>query len=147
MMIENKNTLILEGEYADIIIELLREPFLINSITKLIFIAFCVKNEKRIKAYSNKKKDFVNFFFDNIKFKFISQKNEIRTILEIIYKLKASNWIAVDEDNIKVLKDLSIFNETYNKFLIAIKQYKFNAIIEINKLDAKAFIEEVIQHV
>lgn len=146
-MIANKNTLILEGEYADIIIELLREPFLINSITKLIFIAFCVKNEKRIKAYSNKKKDFVNFFFDNIKFKFISQKNEIRTILEIIYKLKASNWIAVDEDNIKVLKDLSIFNETYNKFLIAIKQYKFNAIIEINKLDAKAFIEEVIQHV
>ena len=53
--------------------------------------------------------------------------------------------LAVDEDNIKVLKDLSIFNETYNKFLIAIKKYKFNAIIEINKLDAKDFIDAIFE--
>lgn len=146
-MTTDKKFLILEGEYADIIIELLRDPFLIDSISKLIFIAFCVKNEKRIRAYSNKKRDFVNFFFDNIKFKFISHKNEIKAILEVIYKLVSSNWISIDGDKIKILKDLTTFNETCNKFLIATKKNEFNAINEINKLDVKAFLEEVIQRV
>ena len=147
MMTTNKNFLILEGEYADIIIELLREPFLIDSITKLIFIAFCVKNEKRIRAYSNKKRDFVNFFFDNIKFKFISHKKEVKAILEVICKLISSNWISIDGDKIKIVKDLTCFNETCNKFLMSTKKNTFNAINEINKLDVKAFLEEVIQRV
>ena len=41
------NEYILEGEYLEIIIELLSEDYKVDSLIKLVFMAFCVKNEKK----------------------------------------------------------------------------------------------------
>lgn len=38
----NKEKLLREAEYADIVLTLLNSPYAITSITKLIFIAFCI---------------------------------------------------------------------------------------------------------
>lgn len=58
----NKEKLLREAEYADIVLTLLNSPYAITSITKLIFIAFCIKYESNISAYKNRSKDFVDVF-------------------------------------------------------------------------------------
>ena len=46
----NKEKLLREAEYADIVLTLLNSPYAITSITKLIFIAFCIKYESNISS-------------------------------------------------------------------------------------------------
>ena len=41
------NELLLESEYAEIIIELLKDPYNVDSVIKIVFMAFCVRNESK----------------------------------------------------------------------------------------------------
>ena len=54
------NDLLLQSEYADIIIELLKDPYNVDSIVKIVFLAFCVRNEQKV-SYGSRKTDLVNF--------------------------------------------------------------------------------------
>ena len=56
------NDVIKEAEYADIILSLLMEPYQINSVTKILFFAFCIRYEDNFAAYRNRTKDFVDVF-------------------------------------------------------------------------------------
>ena len=136
---------IIEAEYADILITLLNKPYSISSITKLIFISFCIKHEKNTKAYNNRTKDFVDVFFKNISIKLPANYQEIEKIINIIDMLKITDKIKTDGDYIYLITDLE--HTTENEFLKYCNQKKINPILEINKLDAKAMIEEVIRYV
>ena len=119
------NRYILEGEYLEIIAELLGEKYKVNSLIKLVFMSFCIRNEKK-GSYGTRKKDYVDAFLDNINVKFISHPEEVEAILEVVLKLKTSGWI---------------------KFLNGCKDKQINPIREVNKLDSRAFAEEVLRHV
>ena len=139
------NELLLEAEYAEIIIELLKEPFQITSVVKLVFMSFCVRNEKR-SSYGSRKTDFVDVFLDNINIRLLSHTEEIKSILEVICKLKSNGWICSKNGAIEIAKELPDY-QCENKFLRGCKERENNPIIEINKLDDQAFIEEVLRHV
>ena len=138
------NELLLQSEYAEIIIQLLKPPYSINSIIKLVFLSFCVRNEKR-KSYSNRKTDFVNILLDNMNIKLISHSDEFIYIFDTINKLKECGWIKTYNGRITVLKELNCF-ECEHAFLNGYKDKKNNPIFEANKMDDKAFIEE-LRHV
>ncbi len=139
------NRYVLEGEYLEIIVELLGEKYKINSLIKIVFMAFCIRQEKK-GSYGARKKDFVDAFLDNINVKLISHPEELEAIFEVIFKLKTSGWITIENDLITVVKNFH--NMTCgNKFLNGCKNKQINPIREVNKLDSRAFTEEVLRHV
>ena len=140
-----KNRLVLEGEYLEIVIELLGERYNVNSLIKLVFMSFCVRNTK-INAYAGRKKDFINVFFASLNIKLMSHPNELKAIFEVIHKLKTSGWIQIENDEVELLKDIKGF-ESKNGFLISCRDKVLNPIIEVNKLDSRSFTEEVLRNV
>ena len=73
-------SLILQAEYASIIISLIKKPYRVNSITKLIFMSFGVKHAS-IKKYSNRKMDFIKTFLSSLSIKLTSHPEELKAIL------------------------------------------------------------------
>ena len=140
-----KNRLVLEGEYLEIVIELLGERYNVNSLIKLVFMSFCIRNTNK-NAYIGRKKDFIDVFFASLNIKLISHPNELKAILEVIHKLKTSGWIQIVNDEVEVLKDLKGF-ECTNVFLISCRDKSLNPIVEVNKLDSRSFTEEVLRNV
>lgn len=143
--IMTNDRIIQEAEYADIIITLLNSPYGISSITKLVFFAFCIKHEQNTGAYGKRTKDFVDAFFSNISLKLSTHYEDIGIIIHFIDMLNKTSMINVDGDTITLNKESSHFPE--NKFLRACVNRSPNPIIELNKLDAKAMLEEVIRYV
>jgi len=141
----NKSKIILDAEYADIIITLLQEPYSISSITKLVFIAFCVKHETNLSSYKNRSKDFVDCFFKNISLKLSAHYDEIENILCVINMLKNTSMVTVEDDSIVLINNLD--HEPENHFLNFCVNKIPNPILEINKLSSKALLEEVIRYV
>lgn len=140
-----QNRIINEAKYADIIVALLQSPYMVDSIIKLVFIAFCVNNEENINSYSNRKRDFVDAFISNINIKLMSHPDDISMIFSIIDKLVVAKFITVNDDQIEILKPLGF--ETENKFLQFCLKKVPNPIFEVNKLDARALLEEVLRYV
>lgn len=136
---------VVEAEYADIIISLIAEPYRILSITKIIFIAFCVKHEEYMSSYRGRTKDFVDVFFRNISLKLATNYKDIEKIIHVIDILVKTNRITVNGDVIEVKEEIPIITE--NNFLRFCSHKVPNPILEINKLDATAMIEEVIRYV
>ena len=142
----NQNNIIIEAEYADIILSLINKPYYITSITKLMFISFCIRHEQGNNfAYRNRTKDFIDIFFKNISVKFSSNYNDIKIILHFIDILKKNRRIEIEGDDITVININTHITE--NKFLNFCNKQKINPIMEISKLDAKGLIEEVIRYV
>lgn len=141
----NKERLLQEAEYADIVLTLLSPPYAITSITKLIFIAFCIKYENNIPSYKKRSKDFIDVFFKNLSLKLSAHYNDIELILHLIDILKNTSKITISGDYIELNEELAHTSE--NHFLQFCSQKHPNPIIEINKLDAKALLEEVIRYV
>lgn len=141
----NKSKIVLDAEYADIIITLLQEPYTISSITKLVFIAFCIKHENNLSSYKNRSKDFVDCFFKNISLKLSAHYDEIENILWVINMLKNTSMVTVEADGIALINNLN--HEPENHFLNFCAKKIPNPILEINKLSAKAMLEEVIRYV
>lgn len=139
------NEIFLESEYAEIIIALINEPYNFNSIIKIIFTAFCVRNEKK-SSYRNKKTNFVDELLNNINIKLFAHPDEFKCIFEILYKLKKCGWIRINNGKIEIVKSFNDF-KCDNKFLKSCIDKEINPLIEVNKLDDKAFIEEVLRHV
>lgn len=139
------NDIVIEAEYADIILSLLGEPYYVSSVTKIIFMSFCIRHEKSMKSYRTRKEDFVDVFFRNISFKLATEYQDINKIIHIIDILNKTNKIRVDGDSIMVQEEITHISE--NEFLMLCMVKNPNPIIEINKLDATAMIEEVIRYV
>lgn len=137
--------LLLQGEYADIIMELLNAPYEVDSIVKMVFLVFCIKNEKQI-SYRNRKTDVVDVLLNNLNIKFLAHPDEIRNIFEILNKMKKCGWIKISGGKITLMKEF-INHKAENKFLTGCRGKEFNPIVEVNKLDDRAFIEEVLRHV
>ena len=98
----NKEKLLREAEYADIVLTLLNSPYAITSITKLIFIAFCIKYESNISAYKNRSKDFVDVFFKNISLKLSAHYDDIELILHFVDILKNTSKVSINGDYIEL---------------------------------------------
>lgn len=141
----NKEDLIIEAEYADIILTLLRPPYMISSITKLVFISFCIKWESSISSYKNRSRDFVDVFYKNISLKLLTHCEDICKIFHFIDILKNTGLITVNEDKIELIAEIQHY--PVNKFLQFCDGKIPNPIIEVNKLDVKATLEEVIRYV
>ena len=139
------NEVISEAEYADIIITLLTPPYEISSITKLVFIAFCVKNETNQSKYKNRTKDFVDVFMSNISLKLTAHNQEIMQIISVIDKLNKTSKVSISDDEIALTHEFNF--QTESDFLKFCKSKNPNPIIEVNKLDPKALIEEVLRYV
>lgn len=139
------NDLLLQGEYADIMVELLKDPYNVDSVVKIVFLAFCVRNETQ-SSYKNRKTDFVDVLLNNLNIKIFSHPEELKAIFKVLNKLKKCGWIAIEDGRIIILRELSKSN-LENRFLAGCKGKDINPILEANKLDDKAFIEEVLRHV
>ena len=142
----NFESVLLEAEYTNIILTLLEPPYNISSVTKLTFIAFCVKHENNMLSYRNRTKDFVDTFISNVSLKLTSHYEDIKIIFKALKILQDSQIIDIEKDEIKVVATIpSHTNE--NDFLKFCSDKIPNPIVEINKLDSKALIEEVIRYV
>ena len=139
------NDLLIESEYAEIIIELLKNPYNFNSVIKTVFIAFCVRNESRT-SFRSRKTDFVDTLLGNIDIKLLSHPEELTCIFEVINKMKKCGLIKTEHGKLSLLKNLDNY-KCGNKFLKGYRLKELNPLIEVNKLDDKAFIEEVLRHV
>lgn len=139
------NRVLLEAEYLEIVIELLGKRYNVNSLIKLVFMAFCVKNGNK-SSYGKRKRDFVDVFFASVNVKLLSHSDEIESIFEVIHKMRSSGWIKVDNDRVTLLRNLDDFN-CRNSFLVMCRDKEINPIQEVNKLDSRAFMEEVLRHV
>jgi len=139
------NDVIKEAEYADIILSLLMEPYRINSVTKMIFLAFCIRYEDNFASYRSRTKDFVDVFFENISLKLATNYKDIEKILCVLKMLVKSGKISITGDSIEVMDELE--HSTENDFIKMCNGKTPNPILEINKLDATAVIEEVIRYV
>lgn len=139
------NKYVLEGEYLEILVELLGERYKVDSLIKLVFMAFCIKNIKKT-AFIRRKKDFVDVFLSSLDIKLLSHPDDIKAILEVIHKLKTSGWIKVEDDVIEVIRDFGSLKGN-NEFLSKFREKVLNPIEEVNRLDNRAFAEEVLRHV
>lgn len=137
--------LLLQGEYADIIVELLNEPYNVNSVIKMVFLAFCVRNEAQV-SYGKRKNNLIDVLLNNLNIKFLSHPNELSSIFEVLNKMKKCGWITTEGGRISVLKEFDK-PKTENRFLAGCRGKDINPVVEVNKLDDKAFIEEVLRHV
>ena len=112
---------------------------------QLIFIAFCVRHESNLSSYKNRSKDFIDVFFKNISLKLSAHYNDIGLILHFVDILKNTSKISIVGDSIELGVELTHSPE--NHFLQFCAKKVPNPIVEINKLDAKALLEEVIRYV
>jgi ABC-type uncharacterized transport system substrate-binding protein len=139
------NEIVREAEYTDVILSLLSEPYQILSVTKMIFISFCVMHENNLKAYATRKKDFADIFFENISFKLDKDYKDVEKILHILDILVKTKKIIIIDDRIELLE--TIKHSTENKFINMCTKKVPNPILEITKLDSVAVLEEVIRYV
>ena len=143
--VTNMNDLLLQGEYADIMVELLNEPYKVDSVVKIVFLAFCVRNETQT-SYRNRRTDFVDVLLNNLNIKLLSHPDELQNIFEVLNKMKKCGWITIEGGRIAILKDFNK-SKSDNRFLVGCRGRNINPVIEVNKLDDRAFIEEVLRHV
>ncbi len=141
----NEQLLLEEAEYMDIILSLLQKPYNIDSLIKIVFISFCIHNESDWLKYSNRKKDFVDTFIENISFKLEANKSEMVSIFEVLDILKKQDIIDIVDD--KILKKKNIKFDIQNILIQKCVLRELNPISETNKLDSKALLEEVIRYV
>lgn len=139
------NEMLLQAEYADIVLTLLQPPYNISSIAEVVFVSFCIKHETNISRYNNRTKDFIGVFFSNIALKLIAHECEIGQILQVIDLLRKNSKIQISGDNIMICSSFS-FNGV-NKFLDFCKNKNPNPILEVCKLDSRAMLEEVLRYV
>lgn len=84
----------------------------------------------------------VDVFFKNISLKLSAHYDDIELILHFVDILKNTSKVSINGDYIELSSELTHLPE--NHFLQFCAKKLPNPIIEINKLDAKALIEEVI---
>ena len=132
----------------DILVGLLSEPYNIDSLSKIVFIAFCVQYNDGTKIYSNRKKNLIQIFMNALSIKLLSHISDLQVILEQIYILDSSGWILISDDGKIHVKSAADFNQLHsgNEFLNHFIGKKNNPIIAVNKLEDKAFLEEVIRY-
>ena len=133
-----------EATYFDIIIGLLEKPYEIRSLLKLTFLAFTVnvaeyKVDKHVKTL-----DLTSKFMSNLKIELFNSPDDFKTIFKIIKMLEKTGCICVEQNEITYLKPLSNYN-CKNKVLSLSSVCK--AILEINTITDKSFVEEVIRNV
>lgn len=134
-----------EAEYMDIILSLLQKPYNIDSLTKIVFISFCIHNENDLSKYLNRKKNFVDTFIENISFKLEANKSEIVSIFKVLDILGNQKIIDIVDD--KIIQKKTIEFNVQNALIQKCALSELNAISETNKLDSKALLEEVIRYV
>lgn len=140
-----QSEVIKEAEYLDVILSLLSEPYQIVSVTKITFMAFCIYHEKNLMAYNRRKKDFVDIFFQNISLKLSVDYKDIERIMSVLDILVNTKKIIINEDRINIVGEINHSPE--NEFMKYCMGKVPNPIIEIDKLDATAVLEEVIRYV
>jgi len=84
-------------------------------------------------------------FFKNISLKLSAHYDDINVMLHFIDMLKNTSNAFVNGGNIELSHPINHTPE--NRFLQFCMKKKPNPIIEINKLDTKAMMEEVIRYV
>lgn len=139
------NDVVKVAEYADIVLSLLEEPYCITSVTKVVFFAFCIRHEERFVLYRNRTKDFVDVFFENISLKLATNYKDLEKIFFVLNLLVKTEKISIEDDTIIVVDNLEPKFE--NDFIKMCNGRVPNPILEINKLDSTAVIEEVIRYV
>lgn len=139
------NEIIKEAEYADIVLSLLSKPYQISSVTKIIFFAFCINHEDSLVSYRNRTKDFVDVFFENISLKLATDYKDIGKIVHVLDMLVKTQKINIIGDYIEIKEEIK--HNFENSFIRMCANKTPNPVLELNKLDAKAVIEEVIRYV
>lgn len=135
------------AEYLEIEVGLLQEPFSIESIHKLIFISFCVYHQANYGKRYNRL-DITQTFFRTLSGKLLTNINDLQVIMSGISLLEKSRLIGVDDEGrIKIKDDIKSLT-SHNPFLQKFKSKAVgNPILAVNRLDDKAFMEEVIRYV
>lgn len=131
--------------YTDINVGLIQSPYSIRSISKIVFIAFCVYYQDG-KRYN--KLDITQTFFSTLSEKLLAHIDDLEIIIRSIMMLEKSGIIQVGEDGIFTVSDELNGLKSHNTFLKKfISKEKNNPILSVNLLDDKAFMEEVIRYV
>lgn len=131
--------------YTDINVGLIQSPYSIRSISKIVFIAFCVYYQGG-KRYN--KLDIMQTFFSTLSGKLLAHIDDLEIIIRSIMMLEKSGIIKVDENGMIVVSDNLNVLKCHNSFLKKFSsKEKNNPILSVNLLDDRAFMEEVVRYV
>ena len=88
----------------------------------------------------------IDVLLNNLNIKLLSHPDELRNIFEVLNKMKKCGWITTESGRISALKEFDL-SKSENRFLAGCRGKDINPVVEVNKLDDRAFIEEVLRHV
>ena len=130
--------------YFDIIVGLLNPPFEYDSLIKIMFMAFIMKNcepkiDKNVISL-----DLISKFIKNLRTEFFINYKDFENIFRIIKILENSNFIVLEGN--KVIQKSEKFDYNVQSVLFKHKAIQ-NTVNEIKKMSDKAFIEEVVRYV
>ena len=129
--------------YFDVIYALIRSPFQLTSLLKLVYLSLSINNLFDIKTFSNRKQNMAKELLSNLSNISNDIENELSIVLEIIDKLKRSNVICIRNDQIKLIKNIEC--QRFSSFLNM--NQSINIISERCRLSNLSFMEEVIKYV
>lgn len=137
-MNNNINQYISYAELINIYLYLLKKYNMV-SISKIIYTTICLKFCKNINCSTNKRNDVISFYFKVLKRSNALSYDNLKIAIESIQLMITNKVITIESDNIKLIK-----NVDYVKDADMEKTSVSNFINEINSLNKKSFLSEVI---
>lgn len=137
--------LMLDAEYTAIIINLINWPYNVDSVIKIVFMAFGVKHSYA-KNFGGRKNDIFKTFLSSLSIKIMAHPEELQAIFNAIRILEYNGWIKIDKDKIKLEKRFEE-NIPKNNFMKSMEKKDVNPLIEIKNMSDYVFLEEVLQYV
>lgn len=130
-------------KYFDVIYSLIRPPFQVASLTKLVFLSLSINNLSDIRSFANRRQNVTKELMSNLSNVLNHTDSELNIILDIIDKLNISKVINIKDDQIKLIKNIE--KPCFSPFLNMDNAKRI--INEICKLSNLSFMEEVIKYV
>ena len=137
----NEKQMINVSEYLSIIYKLITD-FQINSLFKVVFSSFVIKNRKEKISFVNQKNNLIEGFFQQFHMDLFSNYNDFKYIFEAINILQENQIIVIQNNTITICKLIEVINDDFLK-----KRNVIASLELIASMNENSFVEEVLYNV
>ena len=137
----NEKQMINVSEYLSIIYKLVTD-FQINSLFKVVFSSFVIKNRKEKISFANQKNNLIEGFFQQFHMDLFSNYNDFKYIFEAINILQENQIIVIQNNTITICKLIEVIHDDFFK-----KRNVIASLELIASMNENSFVEEVLYNV
>lgn len=143
-MIQKTNNMIeKEIGYFDVIYSLLKYPYNVNSLIKLVFLSLAINNTFDISTLCNRKQNLAKELLSNLLNISNNFECEMTSVLNIIDKLRKSDTIKINGDKIELVKNIEF--QSFSSFINS--KNSLEIIKSVTNLSTESFMGEVLKYV